>query len=156
MASGDSTGAIIIVVRLPTIVVDTNVLVGAMTGRAGHNRQVLRACFEDRVKPIVGEALFLEYEEVLERKAIFRKSPLSAAERRQLYEAFLSVCEWVHVYYSWRPNLRDEGDNHLVELAVAGGASAIVTNNVGDFRSADLRFPEIRVLAPGDFLKELS
>jgi hypothetical protein len=30
----------------------------------------------------------------------------------------------------WRPNLRDEGDNHLVELAIAGGAEAIVTYNV--------------------------
>jgi hypothetical protein len=29
--------------------------------------------------------------------------------------------------YGWRPHLRDEGDNHLVELAIAGGAEAIVT-----------------------------
>lgn len=135
---------------------DTNVLVGAMTGKAGRNRQVLRACLQDRVKPVLGEALFLEYEDVLDRKAIFRRSPLTSAERRELFEAFLSVCEWVPVYYRWRPNLRDEGDNHLIELAVAGGASVIVTNNVTDFRSSDLRFPDIAVSAPADFLKELS
>jgi predicted nucleic acid-binding protein len=46
----------------------------------------------------------------------------------------------VHVYYLWHPNLRDEGDNHVFELAGAGGAEAIVTTNVGDFRSAELRF----------------
>jgi hypothetical protein len=86
----------------------------------------------------------------------FRESPLSAAVRGQLFEAFLSICNWVHVYYLWRPNLRDEGDNHIVELAVAGGEAAIVTNNVGDFRSADLRFSGIRVLAPRDALRELT
>jgi predicted nucleic acid-binding protein len=80
---------------------------------------------------------------------------LSAAERRELFEAFVSVCDWVHVYYLWRPNLRDEGDNHVFELAVAGGAEAIITNNVQDFRSAELRFPDLHVLAPRDALKEL-
>jgi len=61
----------------------------------------------------------------------------------------------VHVYYLWRPNLRDEGDNHIFELAVAGGAEAIVTNNVGNFRSAELRFPGLQVLASRDALREL-
>jgi hypothetical protein len=44
----------------------------------------------------------------------------------------------------WRPSLRDEGDNHVPELAVAGGVPAIVANNVSDFRSSDLRFPGVR------------
>ena len=39
-----------------------------------------------------------------------------------MFHSFLSLCEWVPVYYLWRPNLRDEGDNHLIELAVAGRA----------------------------------
>ena len=89
------------------------------------------------------------------RRPIFRNSPLSAVERRELFEAFLSVYDRVHVYYLWRPNLRDKGDNHVFELAVAGGDAAIVTNNVGDFRAADLRFPDLRVLTPRDALRQL-
>jgi putative PIN family toxin of toxin-antitoxin system len=137
------------------IVVDTNVFAGALLRAEGYRRQVLRACLEERWRPIMGQALFLEYEDVLGREPVFRKSPLSAAERRELFGAFLSVCDWVHVYYLWRPNLRDEGDNHIFELAVAGGAEAIVTNNVGNFRSAELRFPGLQVLAPRDALREL-
>ena len=100
--------------------------------------------------------MFLEYEDVLGREQLFRKSPLSPADRRRLFEAFLSVCEWVPVYYLWRPNLRDEGDSHIVELAVAGAATMIVTNNIADFRGAQLRFADIRVLRPPDALKDLS
>jgi putative PIN family toxin of toxin-antitoxin system len=132
-----------------------DVFAGALLREEGYNRQVLRPCFEERWRPVMGQSLFLEYEDVLGREAVFRKSPLSAAERRELFEAFLSVSDWVHVYYLWRPNLRDEGDNHVLELAVAGGAEAIVTNNVANSRSANLRFPDLQVLTPKDALREL-
>jgi uncharacterized protein len=138
------------------VVIDTNVLTAALLRTEGQNRSVLRACFEDRLKPIVGQTLFLEYEDVLGRPKLFRTSPLDAAERQQLFQSFLGLCEWVPVYYLWRPNLRDEGDNHILELAVAGRAAMIVTNNVADFAGSDLRFPEIRVLNPKNLLKELA
>jgi len=105
---------------------------------------------------IVGHTLFLEYEDVLGRETLFQKSPLSKLDRQRFFESFLSVCEWVRVYYLWRPNLRDEGDNHILELAVAGGASIIVTKNAVDFTGANLRFPDIRALSPRDVLKELA
>ena len=136
--------------------IDTNVLAGALLRRQGQNRDILRACFQDHLKPLVGQALFLEYEDVLGREQLFRKSSLAASERRQLFEAFRSVCEWVQVYYLWRPSLRDEGDNHILELAVAGGASIIVTNNVADFHGSELRFADIRILSPKILLKELA
>ncbi len=90
------------------IVVDTNVFVGALLRHEGQNRQILRACLEERARPIMGQALFCEYEDVLGRKELFRDSLLSTPDRQRLFEAFLSVCAWVHVYYGWRPNLRDE------------------------------------------------
>lgn len=135
-------------------VVDTNVLAGALLRSEGRNRAVLRACFLGQLHPVIGEALFLEYEDVLGRDALFRRSPLSKAERLRLFEAFLSTCEWVEVYYRWRPNLRDEADNHLIELAVAAQASVIITNNIADFSSAALRFP-VRILSPGEVMKEV-
>lgn len=139
----------------PRVVVDTNVLVGALLRRHGENREILRACLEGRLTPLVGQALFLEYEDVLGRAQLFKKSPLDARERQRFLESFLTVCEWVQVYYLWRPNLRDEGDNHILELAVAGGASWVVTNNVADFAGSELRFPQIRIARARHFLKEL-
>ncbi|MCP4751680.1 MAG: PIN domain-containing protein, partial [Proteobacteria bacterium] len=71
----------------------------------------------------------------------------------QALDDFLSICRWVRVYYSWRPNLRDEGDNHLIELAVAGGTKVIITKNIRDFQESELSFPEISILAPNQFLE---
>jgi predicted nucleic acid-binding protein len=58
-------------------------------------------------------------------------------------------------YYARRPNLPDEADNHLVELAVAGGAEFIVTRNLRHLEDMELRFPQLRIASPEAFLKEI-
>jgi hypothetical protein len=100
-------------------------------------------------------SLFVEHESLLAREPLFAVCSLDTLQRDDLFNAFLSVCRWTTIYYGWRPNLRDEADNHLIELAVAGSASVIVTKNVRDFRGAELQFPGLRVLSPGDLLKEI-
>jgi predicted nucleic acid-binding protein len=85
----------------------------------------------------------------------FMRTRLTAEEREELLDIVLAVCEWTPIYFGWRPNLRDEGDNHLVELAVAGGACLIVTRNLRDFSRMKLRFSSLRAVSPEDFLKEL-
>jgi putative PIN family toxin of toxin-antitoxin system len=139
---------------LDRVAIDTNVFAGALVGATGYDRRVIRACLSGRWKPLMGQALFLEYEDVLNRRALFRASPLSRQERQELFAAFLSVCEWVQIYSSWRPNLPDEADNQIVELAVAGGAAMMVTNNLRDFQGADLQFPDLRMVAPRELAKE--
>ncbi|MDD2744301.1 MAG: hypothetical protein PHV02_18740 [Rhodocyclaceae bacterium] len=73
----------------------------------------------------------------------------------------LIVCPWVaqilrHLREEPRSiELSDEGDNHLVELAIAGGAEFIVTLNLRDLQRMELRFPQLKVVSPEDFLKEL-
>ncbi len=134
------------------IVVDTNVFIGACLGR-GATAALIEACLNNQHQALFGTALLAEYEAVLSRQALFAKSRLSAEEREELLDIFLSTCQWTRIYYGWRPNLRDEGDNHLVELAVAGGASYVVTQNLRDLQSAELRFPDIGILTPSQFLK---
>ncbi|MFN7695396.1 MAG: putative toxin-antitoxin system toxin component, PIN family [Burkholderiales bacterium] len=130
------------------VVVDTNVLVAALL-RGGHAaRAVLRACLQGHYLPLVGAALSAEYEDVMSRAALFATSGLSAAERDEVLDAFLSRAKWVEVFYAWRPNLPDEGDNHLIELAVAGRAQVIITRNLRDLSKGELRFPGLQVLAP--------
>lgn len=137
------------------IVLDTSVFVSALLGPMGTSREVLRACLGRRLRPLMGTALFAEYESLLSRTDLFEKCHLDAGEREVILNGFLSVCRWTNIYYGWRPNLRDEGDNHLIELAIAGGAAAVVTNNIRDLRSGELRFPGLRILQPAELLKEM-
>ena len=138
------------------IVLDTNVFVAALLSPKGKNRETIRACLKGQAKPLFGVALFHEYEDLLGRRDLMRKSPLTAPERRALFAALLSVSEWIKVYYLWRPNLPDEGDNHLIELAVAGGAGAVVTNNTGDLKKGELLFPSVSIFTPAQFLEAIS
>ncbi len=117
--------------------------------------KIVAYCLQGRLQPVVGVALFSEYEDVINRNAIFNGCKLTLQERNELLDAFLSVCEWTKIYYIWRPNLKDEGDNHLVELAVASGAKYIVTRNLKDFRHTELLFNSFEICLPETLLEKL-
>lgn len=135
------------------IVLDTDVFVGALLGGGAANA-VVAECILGRVTPLMGTALIMEYEAQLRRPGLFRASRLSTAERDEVFDIFAAACRWTRIYYGWRPNLRDEGDNHVIELAIAGNAQAIVTRNTRDFTLAtELRFPNLRILTPQQLLK---
>jgi putative PIN family toxin of toxin-antitoxin system len=140
---------------LPLAVVDTNIFIGACLGMGAPNA-VIAAALRGLFTPVMGVALFNEYEAVLARTELFENSRLNEGERAQLLDIFLSRCQWTRIYYGWRPNLRDEADNHLLELAVASGAGTIVTRNLRDFSNAALRFDHITTVSPQQFLEELA
>jgi len=54
----------------------------------------------------------------------------------------------VPIYSLWRPNLRDEDDNFLIELALAGNSQKIVSNNLKDLGAAELNFEDLHILTP--------
>lgn len=136
------------------IVVDTNVFVSAMLRADSAPREVLRLCLENKITPLMGNALLAEYEDALSRSQLFKDCPLEPQEREDLLDSFLSACSWTRVSYLWRPNLRDEADNHLIELAVAGNADWIVTRNIRDVAHGEIMFPALKVGNAGTFLKE--
>ena len=134
------------------VVVDTNIFVSAVMGARSAPRQIIRLCLSGELQPLMGNALLAEYEDVCSRTGLFDDTVLPPRDREALLDAFLATCIWTPIYYLWRPNLRDEADNHVVELAVAGGARAIVTANIRDFAKPALAFPGLKVCTAGDFL----
>ncbi len=114
----------------------------------------MRRCLTGTARPLTGNALFLEYEDVLSREKLFAAAPIGPEDRTALLDAVLGACEWINISYLWRPNLRDESDNHLVELAVAGNAAWILTGNTRDMEAGELVFDGFRVVPPVAWLKE--
>ena len=138
---------------MTTLVLDTNVLVAALLRGGSSARAVVRACLQGHYLPVIGPALLAEYEDLTGRAELFEGSVLSRSEREAVLDALLSHCRWVEVFYAWRPNLPDEADNHLIELAVAAQAEAIVTRNLRDVSRGELKFPMLRVLTPEQCLE---
>ena len=102
----------------------------------------------------MSEALFYEYEAVMKRKKIQNLTPLTVEEQNTLFYAYLSSSKWNEIYDMWRPNLKDEDDNFVVELAVASGAEYIITYNIKDFKNAELVFKH-KIITPEQFIKDL-
>lgn len=142
---------------MKTIVIDTNVFVAALRAKSNastSSRALLRASLTGWYSPIFGNALWMEYEELLGRAEVWTDAT-THAERTNMLHALAACGRWVTVYYSWRPNLPDEGDNHLIELAVAGNADAIVTFNKKDVQHGQLHWPDLKVLTPAECLEVL-
>jgi uncharacterized protein len=140
--------------KIVIVVVDTNVFISAMMSKNGASREVIRMCLTDELTPLMGNAMFAEFEDVCSRDKLFDARLITLEDRNVLLDAFLSCCRWVPIYFLWRPNLRDEADNHVLELAVAGNAACIITANKRDFVKPELKFPGIDILNPVEFLNK--
>ena len=140
---------------IKNIVVDTSVVISALIGKQGASREVIRRCLMKEYCPLISNALFQEIEAVVSRDKIRKITPLTESEIRSLLNAFYSVCRWVPIYYLWRPNLRDQDDDFLIELALAGNAEVIVTNNVKDLQGAELTFDHLEIVRPAQLLRSI-
>lgn len=138
---------------VPTrIVVDTNVLVSALISKnpaTSSSRQLLRACAVGTFQPLISLSLFKEYEDVLSRSDLVNYERQAIAE--QVLDGFVSLCEEIRIFFNFRPNLPDEADNHVLELAIAGSATYLVTHNLKDFRG-ELKLNSPKILTPRTLL----
>jgi putative PIN family toxin of toxin-antitoxin system len=135
------------------IVVDTNVVIGALIGKEySANRKLLELCLKKEFQPLINYTLFTEYEDIINRPSILGLCKRSNEEINILFDGFLSTCELVKIYYLWRPNLVDEDDNYLIELAIAGNAKILVTHNIKDFSRSQLKFPQLQIKQPKEII----
>jgi uncharacterized protein len=136
------------------IIVDTNILINVLLSpsKKSSSFKIIEMCLMGQLEPQIGCALFSEYEDVLHRPEIQAMAKYTSKEINQIMDGFLNVCSWVKVNYLWRPNLKDEGDNHLIDLAVASNTKWIVTQNIKDLNSGDLKFG-FRSISPNEFLE---
>lgn len=135
---------------------DTNVLVAAFRSRSGASNALVRRALQGDLPLVVHHKLVFEYRDVLSRPDVMAQTGLAWADiELVLAHLVASACE-VEVRYLWRPNLKDEGDNFIVEIAVAAWPCTIVTHNLKDFVYAELRFPQIALSTPGKLLQTLT
>ena len=136
------------------VVLDTSVMAAALRSRTGASFLVLRAVQLRRLVLLATASLFLEYEDVLKRDEQREVSGFTLGDVDALLEELAGLLEPVQVHLSWRPQLRDPGDELVLEAAINGQADALVTHNTRDFRDATPRFG-VRLMRPAELLQEL-
>lgn len=135
---------------------DTNVLVAGFRSRSGASHALLRRAMAGGLDLVIHHKLVWEYRDVLSRPQILAEIGLPFEEIEVVLAHLVKRAIKVDVRFLWRPNLRDEADNFVMEIAVAAWPCTIVTHNLADFAKTGLRFPQVSVMTPGQLMQQLN
>lgn len=129
------------------IILDTNILISAFIF-GGKPHQILSLVLEGKIKALTSSVLIAEFFDVVNKK--FDLSTEELALTKNLIEnKFTTVQPESEITIS-----RDTDDNRILEAALEGKCSYIIT---GDKDLLDLKiFKNIKIVTPDDFLSEIA
>jgi putative PIN family toxin of toxin-antitoxin system len=136
------------------LVLDTNVVLTAIRSRAGASAELIRRVRLGQARMLASVPLFVEYEAVLTRREHGEAAGLSESEIGIVLDGLAALIEPVDIFFLWRPQLRDENDDMVLEAAANGRADAIVTYNERHFATAAARFG-LQLVKPAQILERL-
>ncbi len=134
--------------------IDTDVIVAAMRSPRGASAELLRRIDAGDATMVLSVALALEYQAVCLLAEHRLAAGLTQEDATLFVDGLIDMAEPVRSYFRWRPQLRDPGDELVLEAAVTGRASAIVTFNEKHLRDAEKSFG-IAVIRPGEALRRI-
>jgi putative PIN family toxin of toxin-antitoxin system len=136
------------------LVLDTDVVVAALRSPTGASAAVLRAIRRGRGVMLLSVPLLIEYEAICQLAEHRLAAGLDETEVEAFLDGLVFLAQPVETHYRWRPQLRDPGDEMVLETAVNGQAQAIVTFNRRDYGDRPGTFG-IEVLRPGETLRRM-
>jgi putative PIN family toxin of toxin-antitoxin system len=135
------------------VTVDTNVIFSALYSNLGASHQILRLILEERIKLALSPQIYFEYYDVLVREENLAKLNLTVEEVEDILDLLALLAQKNSIYFLLRPNLMDEKDNMVVECAFASNSEYLITSNVRDFKSGELKGFKFKVITPREFYK---
>ncbi len=129
------------------VVLDTNVLVSALLTPSGTPAIVLALVLSGDLVPLYDGRLLEEYREVLSRPRFGISTEKASQVLLAIEQGELVAAKPLGI------ELPDPDDLPFIEVAVAGGADAIVTGNIRHFPKATCAIP---VLSPAELLELLA
>ena len=131
------------------VVIDTNVLISALRSKQGASHMLLLLLADDVFVPNVSVPLFIEYESVAKRAGLI--ADLSSNDINSILDYFLSKSNIRKIFYLWRPFLKDQKDDLVLEVAVESQSEYIITFNTSDFSGCE-KFG-VKIVTPYEFMK---
>ena len=137
------------------VTIDTNVMYQALHSRNGASFYIVQLVRTRQIELALSVPVYVEYQDVLHREKSLSAFGLTKID----VDAFLRLLAYLSkpydIFYLWRPNLRDEADNMLLELAVASHSQWLITNNVRDFSVGnELRHDGLIIDTPAQFVHQ--
>jgi putative PIN family toxin of toxin-antitoxin system len=136
------------------VVLDTDVIVAAMRSPGGASSEILRKARQGRVTLLVIVPLAMEYEAICSEAEHRLAAGLSEREVEIFLNALVAMAEPVETHFLWRPQLRDPGDEMVLEAAINGRADLLVTFNERDFGTVPSRFG-VELMIPREALERI-
>ena len=135
------------------VTLDTNIIYQALKSANGASFFILQQVRERKIQIALSIPLFEEYEDVLKRKKSLEDFGLDVEDIDKFLRFIAYVGKPYKTYFLFRPNLKDEKDNMVVEVAVTSQCDYLVTSNTKDFRNAELIFDQLKIVTPSEFAK---
>jgi len=135
------------------LTLDTNILYQALLSTTGASHFILQQVRNRRIQIALSVPVFLEYKDVLTREKSLKDFKLQLNDVDKFLRFIAYIGKTFEIYFLFRPNLKDEKDNMIVELAITSQSDYLITSNIRDFKNAELKFDELKVFTPGEFIK---
>lgn len=120
------------------VVIDTDVLVAAFLSSADASRQLLLDALDRKFTLLLSTPLVMQYESVLRRPEHLIRAGASDAEILEILDALAGICVPVVFDYTWRPTGAHANDELVLETAINGHATELVTFNYSCIRLRSL------------------
>ena len=132
-------------------IIDTNVFLSALWSTHGAAFEIFSELRRGHWQMVLSNHLLFEYEELGKRNAT--EMGLALEDIDAVLDALCTTAEQCRLEPDWVPRLTDPDDEPLLQLAVEGRVSIIVTRNIRHLNPAQ-KFG-IEVLTPAEFLARL-
>jgi len=135
------------------ITLDTNILYQALKSNTGASYFILQKVRNRNIQIALSVPVFLEYQDVLTRDTSLKDFELELNDVEKFIRFIAYIGKPFEIYFLLRPNLKDEKDNKIVELAVTSQSDYLITSNIKDFKNAELKFDQLKIITPSEFVK---
>ena len=114
---------------------------------------ILQQVRNRKIQIAISVPVFLEYKDVLSRDSSLQNFGLQKIDVEKFLRFIAYICKPFEIYFLLRPNLKDEKDNKVVELAITSQSDYLITSNIKDFKNAELKFDQLKIITPSEFVK---
>ncbi len=136
------------------VVLDTNVVISALLSPSGPPAQVIKRLEAGEFSVVVSKAMLDELRRTLSYPEVLKLVKFSKEVLDNFIGYYVSGASLVEPQFKVNVIKEDPADNRILECALAGGASFIVT---GDRHLLDLReYQSVVILPPAGFIALLT